>query len=262
LERANTNLGCVYQDLGRWDETLRCFQRSAELSERTGEERQRSAAQINLGEILYLKGELNRSIEASGRARQLAREFGFDDLVGIASLNLGKTHLKANEQDLAERELEEAASIFDRRRMHAHRPELLCHLATLRREQGRLDEALASAREAVNLTSTTSHGWAGQAQRVLGGVQHARGDLDDANAHLTASLGLLDEQSSPYEMGLSLLEVAALRRDQSEARGKAKAEAKALRNQARAACDRAVRIFEELGAGVDLRRAQAAQGEL
>jgi hypothetical protein len=89
-------------------------------------------------------------------------------------------------------------------------------------------------------------------------VQRARGDLEDAHAHLAASLALLDEQNSPYEMGLTLLEMAALRRDQSEAKGKDKA----LRNQARAACERALHIFEELGAGADLQRAQALRRSL
>lgn len=258
LERATTNLGCVFQDLGRWDETLRCFQNSAELSERTGEERQRSAAQINLGEIYYLKGDLNQSIQASQRAQQLARDFGFDDFVGIASLNMGKAYLKAGELALAERHLEESRSVFERRHMHAHRPELLCHLALLGVAQGKLDDALDLAREAVNLTSASGHSWAGQAQRAWGVVQRVRGDFEDAHTHLVASQALLDEQNSPYETGLTLLDVAALRRDQSEAKGNDQA----LRNQACAACERAMRIFEELGASADLKRAQELRRSL
>jgi tetratricopeptide (TPR) repeat protein/class 3 adenylate cyclase len=252
-ERAYSNQGCVYQDLGRWDEALRYFQEAAELSDRTGEEWRRAAAAINLGEIYRRQGELDQAIAAYERAREISETFGFGELVGLALMNLGASYLKRGQFVEARGRLEEALDAFQRIGADRHLPEVLRYLAELHVLRGQPDEALGLAQEALDRALQLGHPLeASHARRVLGRVHRALGQLEAADAQLAQSLAIFEEQNSPYEMGLTLLELALLRKAQADAAENGEA----LREQASVYCDRATAIFAELGARLDLELAQ------
>ncbi len=261
LERAYSNLGCVYQDLSRWDDALRYFQKSAELSDRTGEEWRRAAAAINLGEIYRRQGELDRAVAVYEQARQIGEEFGFAEAVGMALMNLGASFLKKGATAEARGYLAESRDVFQRIGTDVYLPEVLRYLAELRVITGQPDEASQLAQEALDWASKLGRQMeVGQAHRILGRAYRSLGRLEEAEAQLGESLAILEEQNAPYEVGLTLVELAFTSAALSTRLRKTQADASkggdALREQAMAYCERAIGIFDKLGASLDLEAAR------
>jgi flagellin-specific chaperone FliS len=81
----------------------------------------------------------------------------------------------------------------------------------------------------------------------MGRVRLARQELSEAEQELQASQRILEELNSRYEVGQTLVQLTLLRREQG--RGA----------EAEAALARAIMIFQELGAQLDLQEAQSLQ---
>jgi tetratricopeptide (TPR) repeat protein len=250
LDRAYTNLACVYQDIGRWAETRDYFQRSQMLSEQTGEVRRQAAAAINLAEIEYLKGDLTQAMAAGEEARRIAETYGFAEYRGVALINLGKTHLKRGELSQAGDFLEESLTICRQLRSDVYQPEILRRLAELHLAHGQAADALPHAQESLRLAQQSGHE-VGQGQRVLGQVYRKLGKLGMAESHLTHSLALLEAQGNRYETGLTLVDLARLRLAQATVDDNENG-----RTEARELSEQAIRIFGQLEASLDLKLAQ------
>jgi adenylate cyclase len=254
LERATSNLGCVYQDLSRWPEALRCFERSAELAERTGEPWRQAAAAINLGEIYRRQGDLGRAIAAYERGRQIGEEFGFPEVTGMALMDLGASYLKQGNLVQADECLAQSLAIFQRIGTNVYLPEILRYQAELQLLRGRVDEALPLAQQAVEwaarLERRLEHG---QACCVLGQVCGMSRRPDEAEAAFQTSFSMLDEQGNPYETALTWIAFAHFQGAQA---------GEMVRAQARAACDRAIAVFDGLGARLDAERARKLRQSL
>ena len=254
LERATSNLGCVYQDLSRWDEALRHFERSAELAERTGEAWRQAAAAINLGEIYRRQGDLGRAIEAYERARQIGEEFGFPEVTGMALMDLGASYLKQGDFVRADECLAQSLAIFQRIGADVYLPEILRHQAELHAQAGRPDEALPLAQQAVEWATRLERRLElAQAYSILGQVCGMLRRPDEAEAAFRTSLSILEGQGNPYETALTWVALARFQGTQA---------GEALRTQARAACERAIAVFDELGARFDAERAHELRRSL
>jgi tetratricopeptide (TPR) repeat protein len=84
----------------------------------------------------------------------------------------------------------------------------------------------------------------GATRRVLGQIHHAYGDLQTAERELRASLALLETLNSQYQVAQTLYQLACLHADAGR------------EDLARQEKDRAIAVFERLGAQLDLERAQ------
>lgn len=250
-ERAYGNLGCACQDMGHWNEALQYFQKSQELSNKTGEEWRRTAAAINLGEIYRALGELDKAIAAYKQAEQIGGQFGFKELLGLAMMNLGISYLKKGAIAEARTYLEESLDQFQRIEANVHLPENLRYLAELQVLSGQTTSALQLAQKAVDLVLERGLEQ-GQALRTLGQAHRELGQLKEADRYLGESLTILEERNSPYEVGLTLVELARLRKAQMDV----EENRDALREQAIIYCERAIAIFNQLGAALDFTRAQ------
>ena len=87
----------------------------------------------------------------------------------------------------------------------------------------------------------------GTTRRVLGQVHERRHELSLAEQELEQSLRILEELNSRYKVGQTLVQLTLLRREQG--RGA----------EADVALARAITIFQELGAQLDLQEAQSLQ---
>lgn len=259
LERAYSNLGCVYSDLSKWDKALQYFEQAMQLTDRTGEEWRRAAAAINLGEIYRKQGDLDRAISTYTQARETGEAFGFEEVVGMAVMNLGVSHLKKDAVLEAKTYLDNALEIFKSMETDVYLPEVLSYLAELRLIEEQPDEALELALEALSRASRLGRRIEeGRARRVLGQVYRALGQLPQADTQLTDSLVILEAQKNLYEVGLTLVEQALVRRDQV----RANEEGTVLRKQVIGPCDRAIGIFRDLGASLDLELAEEVRTSL
>ncbi len=248
LERATSNLGCVYQDLSRWAEALRHFETSAGLAERTGEAWRQAAAAINLGEIYRRQGDLGRAIAAYARARQIGEECGFPEATGMALMDLGASYLKQGDFGAAGEHLAQSQAIFERIGTNVYLPEILRHQAELAHQAGRPQEALPLAQQAVDWAARLERRLElGQAYCVLGQAYDGLGLPGEAEAALRESLSILEAQDNPYETALTRLALARFLGAQA---------GETQRLEARTACDRALAVFDELGASLDAARAR------
>ncbi|MBV7332557.1 CHAT domain-containing protein [Chloroflexi bacterium TSY] len=253
LEKAYSNLGCVYQDLSRWDEALHYFQASATLSEKTGEERRRAAAAMNLGEIYRRQGQVAPAIAANQQAHAIGTACDFAEVVGLACMNLGVCYLKQSDFSTAQKMLQQSQDTFAAINVTIYSAELCYYRAELHLQMDRPQAGLQLAQQALDWTITLGRRLeAGQAHRVLGQAFHRLGQFAEADIHLRESLTILQAQTSPYEVGLTLVALAQLRATQAQ-NGQDGAQ---LSQQALAYCDEVVAIFEELGAALDLKKAQ------
>lgn len=251
-EYASYNLGCAYQDLGKWDDALHCFQQSSRLSQRMGKAWRQAAALNNQGEISRRQGKLEQAISACQQAGQIWQESGFEEFVGVAKINLGASYLKKGALSEAKSYLTESLTLFERLEANLHLPENLRYLAELEVLTQQAPKAQRLAQEALD--------WAlklerrveeGPARRALGQALRALGELEEAQKQLDESLSILEENKNPYEIGLTLLELALLRQAQHKAE-----DHDARREQAIAYCERAITIFNQLGAALDLAQAK------
>lgn len=255
LERATSNLGCVYQDLSRWSEALWHFERSAGLAERTGEAWRQAAAAINLGEIYRRQGDLGQAIASYARARQIGEQCGFPEVTGMALMDLGASHLKQGDFARADECLAQSLAIFREIGTNVYLPEILRYQAELAVQAGRGPDALSLAQQAVDWSNRLERRLElGQAYCVLGQAYGAFGQAEglqespgEAEAAFRASLSILDARDHPYESALTL---AALARFLGVQGGEAS------RAEAQTSFDRAIAVFDELGAVLDAARAR------
>ena len=208
---------------------MRCFERSAELAERTGEPWRQAAAAINLGEIYRRQGDLGRAIAAYERARQIGDEFGFPEVTGMALMDLGASYLKQGDHVLADECLAQSLAIFQRIGTNVYLPELLRYQAELQLLRGRVHEALPLAQQAVEWAARLERRLElGQAYAVLGQVCGMLGRPDEAEAAFQTSFSMLDEQGNPYETALTWIAFAHFQGTRA---------GEIVHAQARAACD-------------------------
>jgi len=261
LERATSNLGCVYQDLSRWSEALLHFDRSAGLADRTGEAWRQAAAAINLGEIYRRQGDLGRAIASYERAQQIGEAFSFPEVTGMALMDLGASYLKQGDFGPADECLAQSLAIFREIGTNVYLPEILRYQAELRVQVGPPEEALSLAQQAVDWATRLERRLElGQAYCVLGqayGVLGQVGGMPEAAAQaegaFRSSLSILDEQDNPYESALTQVALARFLGAQ---------DGETSRAEARTACDRAVAVFDELGAVLDAARARELRAGL
>jgi tetratricopeptide (TPR) repeat protein len=253
LERASYNLACVHKDLGKWEAALASFQQSSTLSERTGEVQRQGTALNGQGEIYLRLGKLEQAIEAYEQARQIFEECGFDLFRGVALMNLGASYLKKEAFPPARANLSKSMDIFQRLKANQHLPEVLRYLAELQLLSGQAASGQLLAQEAVDWALKLEHKLEeGQSKRSLGQAYREMGQLEDAAAYLDESLTILEERNIPYEVALTLVEITLLCKAQIDV----EADRDALREQAITSCERAITIFNQLGAALDLKRAQ------
>lgn len=256
-ERASFNLACVYDAQGRWQEALEIFQQCSDLSHRIGNQRRQAAALNSQGEIYRRQGKLEEAICVYNDARQIVEALDFGEFVGIVLMNLGASYLSKGELAFARSYLSESLALFERLEANLYLPEAFCWLAELNLYEQQPEKSKQLAEKAIKLC-VQHYAQEGPARRRLGQAYRALGQLVDAATELEHSLELLEKQNNPFEIGLTQLELGRLRQAQSLS----DENNHAVREQATLFLSRAITIFEELGATIELKRAQEIKSSL
>lgn len=146
---ARGSVGYALMELGAYAESARVLRETLDAARRIGLEHVALVCAHNLAMALARSGALAEGIALQEQAAEKARAQGDRRLEGGARLYLATTLALDGQLEAAERAAREAAEIT--RSMPILLPSTLATLARVLLGQGRRDEALAAAREAVSL---------------------------------------------------------------------------------------------------------------
>jgi hydrogenase-4 transcriptional activator len=246
------NLGINLVLTGQWDRAQEALERALALATEA-DDRGAEVPMIldSLGELQTLRGDLEEAHSYLQRAVALANEKGNKWYQGQTQRTLGRCYLamkrSAEALATAKKALELAERIGDRQAICESR--LLFAEASL--ECGETDESAANLHSLAQLItdSPTDMLLAGEAQRLHGLLEMARGDAATAAQHFGRSVSIFDMLGDRYRSARAHYELG-------------RANAMAQPERAAEHLSRAVNIFRDLGARVDLERAEAAAAEL
>src|SRR6266850_5661698 len=249
---AYNNLGVNLVLMGHWDRGQEALERALALAT----EADNQGAEVpmildSLGELCILRGDLDEAQSYLQRAVTLANERENKWYQGQTQRTLGRCYLAmkrgAEARATAQTALELAEEIGDRQAICESR--LLFAEASL--ECGATDESAANVQRLAQLItdSPTDLLMSGEAQRLHGLLEMARGDAAMAAQHFGRSVSIFDMLGDRYRSARAHYELG-------------RAYAMAQPERAAEHLSRAVNIFRDLGARVDLDRAEAASSEL
>ncbi len=246
---AHNQVANAYSDLAQWHKAEHHYRQAHKMFNQVGDIYNGVIVDNNLGEIARTQGRLYEAMRFyEAGVRSIEQIGGSTYLLGVLHMNLGGTFVRRNEIDAARKHLHIAQDYFNQAQARDFLPEMYCHLAEADLLAGELSAAADRGRQAVELARELEmRGEEGKALRVLGETAAAQGLLDQAQAHLDASISILNEVGDEYEEARSQLSLARLYVDRGEL------------DAGQAALDRCIEVFRRLGAALDLEAAHMLQ---
>jgi DNA-binding NtrC family response regulator/tetratricopeptide (TPR) repeat protein len=245
------NLGIHLILVGEWDRAQEALERALTLASETDKRGEQTMILDSLGELLMLRGELEEAEKYLERAVELSQEHGNKWYIGQALRTLGRCHLAMNELERAladgTRALEYAELIGDRQAVCDSRL-LLGEIYLRRGDLARCEEQLNPV---LSETADTSADFAvsGEAQRLHGLLSLARGERLLAAQHFGRSVSIYEMLGDRYRSARSRYDLG-------------RAYAAVQPERAYECLTRAAETFRELGARLDITRAEEALSAL
>jgi DNA-binding NtrC family response regulator/tetratricopeptide (TPR) repeat protein len=246
------NLGINLMLVGKWERAHEALKHSLELAFEVDER----GAQVptildSLGELRMLRGELEDARGLLERAVKLANENGNKWYAAQALRTLGRCHLASGG---AERALDigrEALALAERIGDRQGVCESNLILAEARLRRGETEECAALLRKVTDLLedSVADMAIASEAQRLSGLLAMERGDAGLAAHHFGRSVSIYEILGDRYRTARAYFELGC-------------AYAAAQPERAAEPLSTAVEVFRELGARLDLQRAEGALAAL
>src|SRR6476619_6784434 len=246
------NLGINLILIGQWERAQEALERAFSLATEV-DERGAKVPMIldSLGELHMLRGDLDPAKDYLSRAVALATENGNKWYAGQALRTLGRCYLAIVDPEKALSKAREALTlaetIGDRQAICESR--LIAAEAHLLTRQ--LDESarLLQQVSADTTDSATDLGFTGEAHRLYGMLAMARSDASSAAQHFGSSVSIFDMLGDRYRSARAHLELG-------------RAYATIMPDRAGEHLSRALNTFRELGAKLDLSRAEEEMRDL
>src|ERR1044072_6304129 len=240
------NLGINLILIGQWDRAQEALERALSLATEV-DERGAKVPMIldSLGELHMLRGDLDQAMDYLSRAVALATENGNKWYAAQALRTFGRCYLAiedpANALAKAREALNLAEIIGDRQAICESR--LIAAEAYLKRNE--LDDCNRELQRVTEETtdSPTDLNFTGDAHRLTGMLNMARRDAESAAQHFGSSVSIFDMLGDRYRAARAHLELG-------------RAYAIFLPERAGQHLSRALNTFRELGAKLDLSRAE------
>ncbi|MBD0326338.1 MAG: sigma 54-interacting transcriptional regulator, partial [Pyrinomonadaceae bacterium] len=246
------NLGINLMLVGEWNRAQEALERALTLASEIDKQGAKVPIILDsLGELRTLRGDLVEAQKLLERAVALATENGNKWYAGQALRTLGRCHLQMNEGaralELGQQALTFAEQIGDR---HAIIESHLL-LAEANLACGKLDECTAELQRIANevTDSATDMGFAGEAQRLSGMLSVAQQDTALAAQHFARSVSIFDLLGDRYRSARAHYQLG-------------RTYAHTQPERAAEHLGRAVHTFREVGAQLDLQRAEEALNAL
>ena len=251
LAQADIILANAYFELGSWQQATEHYVRALEIKRRIGDAYTQAVITLNLGGVYLNQGNLDEATHSYTRSLEMWRELGSTYPIALIHNNLAAVALRRGDANQALGLLEESERLFREIGSEDFMAEVYRHWAEAHLGCGEFDAALRCAQDSLSRTlAQEMRVEEGMTRRVLGQVHVARHELVEAEEQLRASLTILDDLDSRYEAGQTLVQQALLCREQG------------YQAEARASLERAIAIFQDLGARLDLAQAQSLHQSL
>src|SRR5215217_7501282 len=232
--------------IGQWDRAREALERAFSLATEV-DERGAKVPMIldSLGELHMLRGDLDQAKDYLRRAVALATENGNKWYAGQALRTLGRCYIAiadpANALEKAREALNVAETIGDRQAICESRL-IAAEAHLLTRDLDDCSEELQHV-SAQTSDSATDLGFTGEAHRLNGMLNMSRGDAAAAAQHFGSSVSIFDMLGDRYRAARAHLELG-------------RAYATMLPDRAGEHLSRALNTFRDLGARLDLSRAE------
>src|SRR5215208_3998832 len=240
------NLGINLVLIGQWDRAQEALERAFSLAKEV-DERGAKVPMIldSLGELHMLRGDLDTAKEYLTQAVALATENGNKWYAGQALRTLGRCYLAigdpVNAMTKAQEALTLAETIGDRQAICESRL-IAAEAHLLTRELDDCSQELQRVSEQIT-DSATDMNFTGESHRLNGMLSMMRGDAAAAAQHFGSSVSIFDMLGDRYRAARAHLELG-------------RAYATILPDRAGEHLSRALNTFRDLGARLDLSRAE------
>ena len=255
VANALTNLGILHFSTEKWEQAVDYLEQADRLRREYGDDPERPVNLKNLGEVLIDIGDYQNARVKLETSREISGRLGLDIARTEAEFGLCRLAIIEGNLDVARQYHEsikagiESIDKADDRLAHYHILEALIEI-----EQSDLDEAQKSADQALALARDGGiSDKQMEALKVLGIIHGKKGLYQQAETYLNSSKDLalqlsdrFNEAKASYELGVMFLSWSES--DQARQAQKTK--------QAEGALDKAIGIFEALGAKHDLQQAK------
>ena len=186
-------LGKIYSDMSgalwflrRAQEGISCLEKSISFFEQTEHKVQSTAAYNNLGINLMLLGAWTKAEEVFRQALELAFETNHRHIAGILD-SLGELKMLRGDYTQAQTWLEQGVALAEERKFEWYAIQALRNLARCLLLQGKLNEAIAKARETIERCENIGDGQVGNLARlVLAEAYFESGDLPECERQIEA----------------------------------------------------------------------------
>lgn len=184
------NIGSLYENWGDDERALDHYQKALALSRETRDVRMQAVALQRIGDIHQIRGDPGKAIESYEPALKLYREARYRSDEAMALLGLGKAHAAKQEFAAALRYYDEAIATS---RDRLQRALILSATADAQLGAGSLDDAIASANEAIDIFRTAGN-QQGEAEAVFVRARshESAGRLAEARRDLERSLQVIE----------------------------------------------------------------------
>jgi class 3 adenylate cyclase/tetratricopeptide (TPR) repeat protein len=245
LAQADIILANAYFELGSWQQATDHYLRALEIKRRIGDVYTQAVITLNLGGVYLNQGNLDEATDSYVRSLEMWRKLGSTYPIALLHNNLAAVALRRDDATQALELLEESEELFREIGSKDFIAEVYRHRAEAHLICGELDAALECAFESLSQTIAQEMRLEeGMTRRVLGQVFLAREEPVEADEQLRASLKILDDLDSRYEAAQTLVQKTLLYHGQGHL------------EEAEGSLERAIAVFQELGAQLDLAHAQ------
>lgn len=169
------NLGPLYWDLHRFDETVECFRRALAIAGETGNQHSQIVALNNLGEAYLRLGRFGDALRVQERALVLARTLSHAVSEGFALHNLGGIYRESGRFDRSRDYYDEALAVRRRAGDRHGEATTLFDLGSLLQGAGRAGGALKSWRAALTIFEELDAPEAAETRRRVNEIAPLRG---------------------------------------------------------------------------------------
>jgi predicted ATPase/class 3 adenylate cyclase/uncharacterized protein HemY len=258
---ALNNLGILNFIFGKWEDAVNHLEQADRLRSEYGNDPERPINLKNLGEVLIAMGDYERARAKMETSRSISERIGMDLAKTYAELGLTHLCLKEEKYTEAQIHLQNARRLIEDSDTVSDRACIYYNLqALVAAHKGQLPQALEAGKKALEIAERSGFvGDKAEALRGLGMINRLLSQYEQAEAYLQESIEVAQSRNDRYSEADALFELGQVYLDLSL---NGAANQINWLKQSESCLDKAIHIYESLGATQELKRARIIRSGL